>query len=974
MIEKQAPEIWDILEEVTKGHPVLLNRAPTLHRLSIQAFEPVLIEGDAIRLHPLVCAAFNADFDGDQMAVHVPLSLEAVAECKTMMLASHNLFAPSSGKSILTPSQDIVLGVYYLTCAPKPMDPNAVFPLMSSLDEVLSAEANRMVSRNDWIDIANPDYKRETRYGDASKRILRTTVGRVIFNSVLPRDLGFVNKPIAKSGLGELVMDICKVVGKAKFVTILDALKNLGFAESTHAGLSISIGDMIVPETKEALLAAARQKVANVEAQYKKGVLTKGERRSKVIDIWTNTTDEVANATFKSLASDFSNGEVNSICLMMDSGARGNRQQVRQLCGMRGLMATPSGEIIERPITASFREGLSILEYFIATHGARKGLADTALKTADAGYLTRKLCDVAMDVVVTDEEDRSGQGIWKQAIIDGDEEIVSLADRIVGRCAAENVLHPMTTEMILEKGHLITLDMAHYIEQCGIERVKILSPLTNIHRNKISARTYGIDPATNNIVQKGSAVGIIAAQSIGEPGTQLTLRTFHIGGVANQVLKNPEYRTRHKGKLRYKDLHLVSGENDLRIVLSKTGAVILEDADGMELERYSMAVGMVLMVPDGAEIEKGTVIAMWDPYHIPILSEYGGWIRFKDIIPGVTVKQDVDKASGRVAMIVIEHKEDLNPLLEIVKHATKGEEERILAVYTIPMGAQIVVRHDDRIVAGALLAKMPRLTSKTQDITGGLPRIVELFEARKPKEVAEMAKIDGLISFGMPVRNKKRLLVTDSESGRQEEHLVSREVHTIVHEGDFVSRGQHLTEGAADPHEILQILGVSHVQEYIISEIQKVYRSQGVVINDKHIEIIVSRMLRKVRVTDPGDTDFFWGEQVDRERFLEENEKVIAAGGKAGEAEPILQGITKASLETESFISAASFQETTRVLTDAATLGKVDHLRGFKENVIMGHLIPAGTGYPVYRHLKVKSLGSSENFGREYAMEGTLGS
>ncbi|MDR0445370.1 MAG: DNA-directed RNA polymerase subunit beta' [Puniceicoccales bacterium] len=971
MIEKQSPEVWDILEEVTSGHPILLNRAPTLHRLSIQAFEPVLIEGDAIRLHPLVCAAFNADFDGDQMAVHVPLSLEAVAECKTLMLASHNLFAPSSGKSILTPSQDIVLGIYYLTCAPKLMEGQTSFPLMNSIEEVLLAEASGAVRRNDWIDMANPDYGRATRYGDATKRILRTTVGRAIFNSVLSRDLGFINKPIAKGALSELVMDIYKVVGKAESVVILDAIKGLGFTESTHAGLSISIEDMIIPQSKEAILSVARQKVANVEMQYKKGVLTEGERRSKVIDIWTNTTDEIADETFKVLAKGCSSDEVNPVYLMMDSGARGNRQQVRQLCGMRGLMAKPSGEIIERPITASFREGLSILEYFIATHGARKGLADTALKTADAGYLTRKLCDVAMDVVVTDEVELGRQGVWKQAIIDGDEEIVSLTDRIVGRCVAEDVVNPAnSSEVIVMAGSLVTLDIAQHIGRCGVERVKILSPLTNIRRNRISAQAYGIDPATSSMVQRGASVGIVAAQSIGEPGTQLTLRTFHIGGVANQALKNPEHRTRHAGIVRYKDLRFVSSENDVHIVLSKMGAVVLEDGDGNELERYGVTVGTVLLVADGVEVEKGKVIAMWDPYHIPILSEYSGFIRFQDIIPGVTVKQDVDSISGRVAMIVIEHKEDLNPVLEVMKSATKGEEARVLAAYTIPIGAQIIVYNGDRIVAGALLAKTPRLASKTQDITGGLSRIVELFEARRPKEAAEMAKIDGVVSFGGPVRSKKRLWVTDNESGHREEHLISREVHMLVHEGDFVSRGQHLTEGSADPHEILQILGVAHVQEYIISEIQKVYRSQGVTIDDKHIEIIVSRMLRKVCVTDPGDTDFFWGEQVDRERFMEENEKVIVAGGKAGEAEPILQGITKASLETESFISAASFQETTRVLVDAATLGKVDRLRGFKENIIMGHLIPAGTGYTAYRHLKVKL---SENLNRKYASEMAFG-
>ena len=956
MIEKKSPEVWDILEEVTKGHPVMLNRAPTLHRLSIQAFEPTLIEGDAIRLHPLVCTAYNADFDGDQMAVHVPLSVEAIMEAKLLMLATHNIFSPSSGKPILTPSQDIVLGTYYLTTEPK-VKPTADqhLPLLTSHEEVLLAEATREdFGLHTWIQYVNPDYGRDTIFGNKEKKIIRTTVGRVLYSQIWPEKLGFINFPVTKKKLGDLIMNTYRTVGKRDVIPVLDALKELGFKIATRAGISIGIGDMIIPEAKKDIIKVARKKIDEVEAQYRKGIITTGERYNKIIDIWTGATDQIANAVFKSLDENEGRDVVNPVYLMMDSGARGNRQQVRQLCGTRGLMAKPSGEIIERPILSSFREGLSVLEYFISTHGARKGLADTALKTADAGYLTRKLCDVSMDVIITDVDDGNRDGIWKHAIYEGDDEIVSLSDRITGRCPSLDVVNPINPdEVIVKAGEIVTETQASKIEEVGIERVKIMSPLTHMRKNAVPNKAYGIDPSTGKMVDAGTAVGIIAAQSIGEPGTQLTMRTFHIGGIASQVFKNPEIRVRHSGTVKYKGLRMVQTADGANIVLNKTGKVILVDEDEKELEEYGIVAGAVLTVADGGHIDQGTVLAMWDPHNIPILSEKPGKIGFRDMIPGVTIKRELDDSTGRIATVVIEHKEDLNPQIEI-KAVDTG---KVLATYTIPTGAQVSVSEGDDIAPGALLAKTPRSASKTQDITGGLPRVAELFEARRPKDATEMAKIDGVVSMGGTVRSKKKLIVTNEDTGQEEEHLIPHGKHIIVHVGDIVTKGQHLTEGSADPHEILEILGPNVVQEYLLSEIQKVYRLQGVTINDKHIELIISRMLRKVRVADPGDSDFFWGEQIDKSEFIFQNERILEAGGKPAEGEPILLGITKASLETESFISAASFQETTRVLTDASTLGKVDKLTGFKENVIMGHLIPAGTGLPTYRRLKINTLG-----------------
>ncbi|OIO60804.1 MAG: DNA-directed RNA polymerase subunit beta' [Verrucomicrobia bacterium CG1_02_43_26] len=962
MIEKRSPEVWDILEEVTKDHPVLLNRAPTLHRLSIQAFEPVLIEGDAIRIHPLVCPAYNADFDGDQMAVHVPLSLEAIMECRLMMLASHNVFLPSSGKPILTPGQDIVLGAYYLTLEPrrKPTKTDHI-PLIANVDEAYMAYSDGVFTLHSWVDYSNPDFGKETIFGNEARKVIRTTVGRIIFNTVWPKEIGFINFPVTKGKLGDIILNTYKVASKEDTVRILDELKELGFKIATKAGISIGIGDMIIPDDKPEIIKKARKRIDEVEAQYRKGIITPGERYNKIIDIWTGATDDIAKSVFQQLEANEGKEEVNPVFLMMDSGARGNRQQVRQLCGTRGLMARPSGEILERPVLSSFREGLSVLEYFNSTHGARKGLADTALKTADAGYLTRKLCDVAMDSIIAEEDDGNRDGIWKQPIFEGDDEIVHLSERIAGRCASDDIHNPLNPdEILVGNGELITEEVAQKIEDLGIERVKVMSPLTHYKRGGgIPAKAYGVDPSTGDLVSVGTAVGIIAAQSIGEPGTQLTMRTFHIGGIASQVFKTPEIRVRNSGRIKYKGLRLVQTADGASIAINKTGSVVILDDEDRELETYNVVAGSVLTIPDDGAIESGEVLAMWDPHNIPILSEKGGVIAYRDMIPGVTIKRELDDSTGRITTVVVEHKEDLNPTIEIVElpEGTKiksGAKGKVIATYSIPTGAQVAVNEGDVIHPGALLAKTPRQASRTQDITGGLPRVAELFEARRPKDATEMAKIDGIVSLTGIIRGKKRLTITDPETGLQEEHLIPHGKHVIVHPGDFAHKGQHLTEGSADLHEILDILGPNAVQEYLLSEIQKVYRLQGVTINDKHIEIIISKMLRKIRIVEPGDSEFFWGEQVDRSQFMMGNESIIEAGGQPAEGEPILLGITKASLETESFISAASFQETTRVLTDAAIMGKIDPLHGFKENVIMGHLIPAGTGLPKFRRIHVE--------------------
>lgn len=950
MIEKRSTEVWNILEEVIKDHPVILNRAPTLHKLSIQSFEPVLIEGDAIRIHPLVCTSYNADFDGDQMAVHVPLSLEAVLESKLLMLSTNNIFMPSSGKPVFTPSQDIVMGAYYLTLEILSNEGKRI-PLLEDIKEALMAEETGVLNKHDWVNIVNPDYQKETYFGDNSKKIIKTTVGRIIFNTVWPSRIGYINSIVNKHKLEEIILQTYKLEGKEVAVKTLDLLKEVGFKYATQAGISIGVLDMIIPENKYDIINKARNKIEDIEAQYKKGIITQGERYNKVIDIWTNATDDIAKEVFDKLEQKEFNKHISPVFLMMDSGARGNRQQVRQLCGMRGLMARPSGEIIERPVISSFREGLSVLEYFNSTHGARKGLADTALKTADAGYLTRKLCDVAMDVTITSIDDGNRSGVWKQAIYEGDEEIISLKERIEGRCSSDDIYDPLNEEKIIVKnGDIITKEISEIIEKLGINRVKVISPLTSKDKNSLTATSYGIDPATGQEVEIGTAVGIIAAQSIGEPGTQLTMRTFHVGGIASQILKNPEIKIRKSGYLNYsKDLKIVKTLDGSNIVINKTGSLIIKDEKGKEIESYKIVSGTVLPFKDEEKVEIGDIIAMWDPHNIPIISEKGGIIAFKDMIPGVTIKKEIDYITGSISNIIIDHKEDLNPNIYILESKEIGS--KVIASYSIPTGAQVVIEEGSHISPGALLAKTPRSASKTQDITGGLPRIAELFEARKPKDSSYIAKIDGIIDIQGTSRGKKRLVIKNSEN--EEEHLIAHGKHIIVNSGDFIHKGQSLTEGSPDLYEILDVLGIQAVQEHLISEIQKVYRLQGVVINDKHLEIIISKMLRKIKITDPGDSNFLWGEEVDTEDFALENNKINQHGGKKAEGKPLLLGITKAALETDSFISAASFMETTRVLTDASIIGKTDYLKGFKENVIMGHLIPAGTGLPKYRKLKV---------------------
>jgi len=954
LIERQSPEVWDILEEVTHGHPVLLNRAPTLHRLSIQAFEPVLIEGEAIRVHPLVCTAYNADFDGDQMAVHVPLSVEAQMEARLLMMAPNNIFSPSSGRPIMTPTQDITLGCYYLTTEPRELGKSKKtrLKLFGSKEEVIFALEDGGCRIHERIRLKNPDYGTETVFGDAKKKVIETTVGRVIFSEIWPSELGFPNKVIGKKKIGDIIWHCYKHCGHSKTVETLDRLKEIGFREATRAGVSIGIDDMIIPDAKKDEISQAQKQIEDVEKQYRKGVITPGERYNKIIDIWTHCTDQIANVMLATLLDNQGKDEFNPVWLMVDSGARGNRQQVRQLAGLRGLMAKPSGDIIERPILSNFREGLTVLEYFISTHGARKGLADTALKTADSGYMTRKLVDVAQDVIVREHDCGTSNGIWVGAIYEGEDEVVNLGERLIGRTSCDDIVDPADVKRVIVKsGEEINEERAKAIESAGIERARIKSVLTCESKVGLCRICYGRNLATGLLVKEGEAVGIIAAQSIGEPGTQLTMRTFHIGGTASQIFKQPQIKARFKGRVVYQDIRKVELEDGNSIVLNKNGTIVIQDEEGRELESYSVVIGSVVSVRDGEVVEKGETFVQWDPYNVPILSEKSGKVKFHDIIEGVTMKQEMDDATGQEAMVVIDHKEDLHP--QIMIQDSKGE---ILANYPIPSGAHIVVQEGTKIGAGTLMAKTPRQTSKTKDITGGLPRVAELFEARRPKDAAEISKIDGIVDFGPSVRGKRCVIIRDAESGLEEEHLIPIAKHVIVFKGDYVKKGQQLTEGPVVPHEILDVCGPQELQEHLVNEVQEVYRLQGVTINDKHIEVIVRQMLRKVRITDPGDTTFLWGEQIEKSTFERENERMDQMGGKPAEAQPVLLGITKASLETESFLSAASFQDTTRVLTEAATMGKVDNLRGFKENVIMGHIIPAGSGYKDHRNVRVKTL------------------
>ncbi len=955
MIDRKTTEVWDILAEVTKGHPVLLNRAPTLHRLSIQAFEPKLIEGEAIRVHPLVCTAYNADFDGDQMAVHVPLSVEAQMEARQLMLAPNNIFSPASGRPITTPSQDIILGSYYLTWAPvrtqKDREKQEHLPLFENSSEVEFAIASRKVGYHQWIRVRNPDYGKDTVFGDKEAKILETTPGRVRFNEIWPEGLGFVNRNVGKKQMSDVIWRCYQVAGQRKTVETLDQLKGLGFREATRSGTSIGIVDMVVPDEKKEVIAKAYEDVEKVTKQYRNGIITDGERYQKVVDIWTHATDTIAAALYRKIEHNDGKSMASPLFMMVDSGARGNKSQIKQLSGMRGLMAKPSGEIIERPITSNFREGLSVLEYFISTHGARKGLADTALKTADSGYMTRKLVDVAQDVIVTEEDCGTANGILVRPIYDGDEEAASLATRIYGRVSCETVKDPVSGESILAVDQLIDERTANAVERIGYEQLKIRSVLTCESKRGCCAKCYGLNLATGKPVKIGEAVGIIAAQSIGEPGTQLTMRTFHVGGVAAATFKQPIIKARNTGRVVYKDLRTVESAEGNWVVLNKNGSLSIRDKDGLELESHIIVIGSVIAIKDGDDVKKGDTVATWDPYNVPILTEKGGKVEFRDMISGITVATETDKETGKKGMVVTEHKEDLHPQVVITDPKTK----EVRASYSIPVGAHLSVKEGEVVSGGTQLAKTPRKVARTKDITGGLPRVAELFEARKPKDACVIAKIDGEISFGGTVRGKKKVIVTHAESGEAVEHLVPMGRHIIVTDGDRVKRGDQITEGPVSPEDLLEACGAQELQEHLVNEVQSVYRVQGVEINDKHIEIIIRQMLRKVKITDPGDADqLLWGDQIDRSTFNRINDEIVANGGKPAEAEPVLLGITKASLETDSFISAASFQDTTRVLTEAATLGKIDYLSGFKENVIMGHLIPAGTGFDSHREVDIE--------------------
>jgi DNA-directed RNA polymerase subunit beta' len=968
MVEQQRAEVWDILEEVIREHPVLLNRAPTLHRLGIQAFEPVLVEGKAIRIHPLVCTAFNADFDGDQMAVHVPLSPEAQIEASVLMMSSNNILSPASGQPIATPSQDIVLGCYYLTKAKSGAKGEG--RAFASYDDVLLAlemgevetlSAIRLRYTGKMIDLtASRDSQDvlETDEQVVNHRIINTTVGRVILNNALPKEMPFINGLLKKKGLQQAVRFCYLRFGLEKTVEMLDSLKNVGFTYATKSGISIGIDDLIIPAKKVEFVQQARDEVIKVEGQYQDGAITNGERYNKVIAIWSEVTEKIADEMFGEMeALDKSGRSFNPVYVMADSGARGSKQQIRQLAGMRGLMAKPSGEIIETPITSNFREGLTVLQYFISTHGARKGLADTALKTADSGYLTRRLVDVAQDVIISEIDCGTLDGIEARPIIDSGGEIVErLSDRIIGRVALEPIVDPSSGEVIVEAAGELDEALAERVEDAGIERVKIRSVLTCAARRGVCAKCYGRDLATGRMVERGLAVGVIAAQSIGEPGTQLTMRTFHIGGTASRVSEQSTLEARHRGLVRFEGLQAVEGRRETEgregkslIVMNRSGSINVVDDKGVVRERYAVVYGARLKVRDGQHVEKGQILVEWDPYTFSILTEQGGTVRFKDIIDKVTVHEEVDEITGLSRLIIVDSPDEKKqPAIEIV-----GASGEVLHKYHMPSNAHLMIGNGDAVTAGDVVAKIPRETTKTKDITGGLPRVVELFEARKPRETAVISEIDGIVRHGGIVKGLRKILVVPDEGAEAREYSLPRGVHVNVQEGDRVRAGEPLMDGPRNPHDILAVLGEKELQAYLVNEIQEVYRLQGVGINDKHIEVIVRQMMRWVKVEEVGDTEFLIEEQVDKFRFQEENERVLANGSMPAKGRPLLLGITKASLSTESFISAASFQETTRVLTEASISGKVDYLRGLKENVTMGRLIPAGTGFEWYRHVSI---------------------
>ncbi|HPD57239.1 MAG TPA: DNA-directed RNA polymerase subunit beta' [Smithellaceae bacterium] len=955
MVEQEKSEVWDALDEVVREYPVILNRAPTLHRLGMQAFEPVLIEGKAIRLHPLVCTAFNADFDGDQMAVHVPLSVEAQTEARVLMMSTNNILSPASGKPVIVPSQDIVLGIYFLTRAKTGVRGEGM--IFSSPDEVRSAFDAGEIDLHARIKVRIDGQLKET------------TVGRIILYEIVPREISFdaINKLMNKKELANLIDHCYRLSGDKTTVLLADRLKDLGFKYATISGLSFAVGNMIIPENKKNIVAQADKDVLKIQKQYMDGLITDGERYNKVIDIWAQSTEKIASEMLSGISTEevvFADGKkrkvesFNPIYMMADSGARGSGQQLRQLAGMRGLMAKPSGEIIETPITANFREGLSVLQYFISTHGARKGLADTALKTANSGYLTRRLVDVAQDCIITEQDCETVDGIYVSALMEGGEIIETAGERVLGRVALQEIKDPFTGEVIVNANESIDETLAEKIDRAGIERVNIRSVLTCRSKHGVCAMCYGRDLAHGHLVNIGEAVGIVAAQSIGEPGTQLTMRTFHIGGTA-KFEEHSTLEARHDGTIKFVNLNTAkTGENDY-VVMNRHGEVHVLDEQNRSRGKYTVPYGAHLKVKDGSTVKRGELIAEWDPFSIPILAEVDGTVKYGDIIEGKTMVEQVDEVTGLSRKVIIEFKGgDLRPRVSIKDD--KGKTAKIpgtnsVARYLLSVGVNIVATEGDTVRAGDIIAKIPRETTKTKDITGGLPRVAELFEARKPKDFAVISEIEGVVSYGKDAKGKRKIIVTP-EVGEEKEYLIAKGKHISVQEGDTVVPGDALMDGVNNPHDLLAIKGEKELARYLVDEVQEVYRLQGVKINDKHMEVIVRQMLRRVRVTDPGDTGFIADEQVERYRFQEENDKVIAQGGQPATGEPLLLGITKASLSTQSFISAASFQETTRVLTEASLSGKTDYLRGLKENVIMGRLITAGTGLVMYRKLGIQVL------------------
>ncbi len=956
MVEREIPEVWDALDEVVREYPVMLNRAPTLHRLGMQAFEPVLIEGKAIQLHPLVCPAFNADFDGDQMAVHVPLSVEAQTEARVLMMSTNNILSPANGKPIIVPGQDIVLGIYYLTRPEdRVMGEGMIF---SDTDEVRSAFDSGVIDLHAKIKVR------------MEGKLTDTTTGRILLYEIVPEEIPFniINKVMSKKMLADLIDYCYRSCGDKATVLLADRLKDLGFKIATMSGASFAADNMMIPSSKKEIVAKADEDVLEIQKQYMDGLITDGERYNKVIDIWAQATEKVAAEMLGSIGTRkviWPNNEeakiqsFNPIYMMADSGARGSAAQIRQLAGMRGLMAKPSGEIIETPITANFREGLSVLQYFISTHGARKGLADTALKTANSGYLTRRLVDVAQDCIITEEDCGTIDGIYVSALLEGGEIIEAAGERVLGRVALNDIKDPFTGEIIVKANQEIDEALVDKIDRAGIERIKIRSVLTCKSKQGVCARCYGRDLAHGHLVNIGETVGIISAQSIGEPGTQLTMRTFHIGGTA-KFEEHSTLEARHSGTIKFVGLNTVEGKEKQLVVMNRSGEIHVLDEKGRSRGKYPIPYGARVRVDDGYEIKEGELIAEWDPFSIPILSEVDGTVKFGDIVEGVTMREQVDEVTGLSRKVVVESKDsNLRPRISLKDKDGKTVKlpgTNTIARHQLSVGVNIVVSEGQQVKAGDIIAKIPRETTKTKDITGGLPRVAELFEARKPKEYAVITEIDGVVSFGKDVKGKRKVVITP-DIGDKREYLIPKGKHISVQEGDRVVAGEPLMGGAQNPHDLLAIKGEKELARYLVDEVQEVYRLQGVKINDKHIEIIVRQMLRRIKVTKPGDTSFLTDEQVEKHVFGEENEKVVAQGGEPAIGEPVLLGITKASLSTGSFISAASFQETTRVLTEASLAGRVDYLRGLKENVIMGRLIPAGTGVGVYKKLGIETEG-----------------